>query len=321
MGLAVTFLQDVVATLWYSLSLSFVLTRLDLAIVLIGWMLPLGRAFILQMSPNAYTILALLRAARLFRVFRTLKSFKSVEAIQTIIQTLFLSLPALTTIWLLTLLIGCKAEIVIYFVDFYTVLSVFLFGTIDPENFGSLQKSAKVYLQVSSLDLWTTIYFKSKYAAPSLFPVLVSYVIVLSFVLLNLLTAVIVDNLAMLRKKLSKTRSKKVSINVLLLINIIIGINVLLFISYAVDEQKGNSLSNHRGMFLSWRPSNLASSFRNGTGKRWRRVSWNLGWPSTTLEISPSGEEDDRNISIPNISKKDANMHDDILSESGGFRV
>ena len=89
-------------------------------------------------------------------------------------------------------------------------MSVFLFGKIDPENFGSLQHSAKVYLQVSSLDLWSAIYFKSKAQAPALFPVLVSYIIVQTFVLLNLLTAVIVDNLAMLRKKLAKTRTKKV---------------------------------------------------------------------------------------------------------------
>lgn len=86
-----------------------------------------------------------------------------------------------------------------------------MFGTIDPENFGNLAVSAKVYLQVSSLDLWSPIYFKSKHQAPSIFPVLVSYIIIQTFVLLNLLTAVIVDNLAMLRKKLAKSKKKKVS--------------------------------------------------------------------------------------------------------------
>ena len=85
-----------------------------------------------------------------------------------------------------------------------------MFGQIDPQNFGNLAVSAKVYLQVSSLDLWAQFYFKSKYQAPALFPVLVSYIIIQTFVLLNLLTAVIVDNLAMLRKKLAKMNKRKV---------------------------------------------------------------------------------------------------------------
>lgn len=172
---------------------------LDLAVVCVGWFIPLARTFILPLTPKSYTILSLVRAIRLVRIFRTLKSLKSMEAIQTILQTLFLSLPALTTIWILTLLIGY----------FYSVLSSFLFGKIDPKNFGSLEKSALVYLQVSSLDLWTTIYFKNKDEAPALFPVLVSYVIVQTFVVLNLLTAVIVDNLALLRKKLAKSHTRR----------------------------------------------------------------------------------------------------------------
>ncbi len=103
-----------------------------------------------------------------------------------------------------------KLMVFFFNLDFYSVLSVYMFGTIDPENFGNLAVSAKVYLQVSSLDLWSQIYFKSKYQAPSIFPVLVSYIIIQTFVLLNLLTAVIVDNLAMLRKKLAKSKKKKV---------------------------------------------------------------------------------------------------------------
>ena len=197
------------------------------------------------MTYTAYSILSVVRVARLCRVFRTLKSLKAVESIQTILQTLYLSLPALLTIYLLTLLIGCTF---FYFtlsafktnlqwcLDFYAVMSVVLFGHVDPQNFGNLASSAKVYLQVSSLDLWTQIYFKSKDDAPALFPVLVSYIIVQTFVLLNLLTAVIVDNLAMLRKRLSKTKTKRVIHLILLFFSHPLSHAIGLFLDYKTQK-------------------------------------------------------------------------------------
>lgn len=155
---------------------------------MIGWIIPIGGSFFITMSSNAYLVLVVLRAARLIRVFKTLGSLKSVQAIQTIVQTLYLSLPALKTILMLFFIIGCMFLVPCNpcsSIDFYTVISVFMFGPIDKENFGNLAYSARVYLQVSCLDIWSAIYFKSKSQAREMFPVLVSYIIIQDFVLLK----------------------------------------------------------------------------------------------------------------------------------------
>jgi hypothetical protein len=65
-------------------------------------------------------------------------------------------------------------------------MSVFLFNSIDYENFGNVAFASRTYLQVSSLDVWaSTIYMNNKYASTAIFPVLASYVVVQTFVLLK----------------------------------------------------------------------------------------------------------------------------------------
>ncbi|KAJ3322921.1 hypothetical protein HDV06_002580 [Boothiomyces sp. JEL0866] len=110
-------------------------------------------------------LLRMTRTFRLIRSVRTLRHVNAVKSIQIILETLNQSLIAMSNIFLLTLLIGCKIHLKL---DMYTLIAVFLYGSIDPYNFGSVGNSAMVFVQVASLDLWSNIYMKSKSQAPDI---------------------------------------------------------------------------------------------------------------------------------------------------------
>ncbi|KAJ3343576.1 hypothetical protein HDU91_000365 [Kappamyces sp. JEL0680] len=145
----------------------------EFLMVLKGWFIVLAIFLIPNMTDTALRMLKMLRSFRILRILKLLRTVSVIQSLQTILQTLSLSFPAMTTILLLTL----------YILYFYTVMCVFLFNSIDPSNFGNLAYSARAFLQVASLDVWSSIYIQNKSVAPAMFPVLVSYIVVQTFVL------------------------------------------------------------------------------------------------------------------------------------------
>jgi hypothetical protein len=67
----------------------------------------------------------------------------------------------------------------------YTVSSVYLYGELDPKHFGTIPLSARQYLQVLTLDTWSNFYVNVKDAAPDMFIMMASFIIIQSFVLLK----------------------------------------------------------------------------------------------------------------------------------------
>jgi voltage-gated sodium channel len=125
---------------------------------------------------------------------RTLQNVKFIKSIFIIIWTLVSSIPAMGNIMVLVLLIGYM----------YSVAGIYLYGELDPANYANLGLAARSFLQVASLDRWALAPLDFKSKAPSMYVIQASFLIIQTFVLLNLLTAVIVDNLVIFKKQHEK---------------------------------------------------------------------------------------------------------------------
>lgn len=67
----------------------------------------------------------------------------------------------------------------------YCCAGVYLYKDIDEHNFSTLGKSARTFLQVSTLDQWSAPYLKNKERAPGMFYFLFMYVVIQNFILLK----------------------------------------------------------------------------------------------------------------------------------------
>ncbi|KAI8897129.1 Ion transport protein-domain-containing protein [Globomyces pollinis-pini] len=149
-------------------------------------------------SPNVLALIRMARSLRIIRTVRTLGKFQFVKSIKMIIDTLMHSVQAMSVILFVS--------VIVFYI--YTVLGVLAFSKVDPYRFQSLSSSYVVFLQVLSLDLWSDTAIDNKQVAPGMLYMFYSFIIIQAFVLLNLLTAVIVDNLAALRKNIGHHMKK-----------------------------------------------------------------------------------------------------------------
>ena len=147
-------------------------------------------------DPNAVTagrlfyFIRILRAFRSVRVFRAFKSLSAVKSLQMIVKTLFQSVVALASISLTGALILCT----LFNLDAWAVIGTCYYGSVSAD-FSSVWKTSFRLIRVISLDTWTEYYYNLSSQAPTLSLYLILFVIIQSYVFLNLLTAVIVNNL------------------------------------------------------------------------------------------------------------------------------
>jgi voltage-gated sodium channel len=173
--------------------------RVDFFLIVVGfgrlvvdeWIYTLGNHQLVR-------IIELVRILRLIKVFKLFRSVKFVQSIELILSTLAYSASAMTTNIALMVLTGYV----------YTVAAVYLLGNMDPENYGTVSMSARVMLQVLSQDSWSGLYIRVKSYSREVVWFLGSFLVLQSLLILNLLTAVIVDNLALLRQQSEKQLKK-----------------------------------------------------------------------------------------------------------------
>lgn len=144
---------------------------------------------IVTISLLATSNLSVLRA---FRVLRALKVLSAIPTMRIVLASLLNTLPSLGSIGFLLM--------VFYYV--YGVLCVNLFGEKFPQWFGTLGKSFYTLFQIMTLESWSMgIVRPVMEVYPYAWIVFVSFILIASFGVLNLIIGVIVESIAEMKAK------------------------------------------------------------------------------------------------------------------------
>ncbi len=127
-----------------------------------------------------------LTVLRSMRVFRVLRLISSLSRLRTIVQALVLSLPSIGWITLLM--------IVVFYI--FSVMATNLFGAAFPQWFGSLSETFFTLFQVMTLESWAMGVARPVMDAfPYAWLFFVPFVLLSSFVVLNVFIAIIVNGM------------------------------------------------------------------------------------------------------------------------------
>ncbi|KAI9224968.1 Ion transport protein-domain-containing protein [Blastocladiella britannica] len=148
-------------------------------------------------NPKVMRIFRVLKAFRAIRSLRALRAISVLKSLQVIVEALLASIPALSSI------------IALFALNLYifAVVARSVYGSYDKWRFGSMGSAVFRIFATVTLDDWSTIY-RDNPDAPGLSAFLMLFVILENFVLLNLLVAVIVSNLATAQARMDKLRRK-----------------------------------------------------------------------------------------------------------------
>lgn len=123
--------------------------------------------------------------ARLIRVLRVLRLVSAVPQLRLIVATLVRSIPSMGHVILLMS--------VIFYI--YAVMGFHLFGGQDEEHWGTLGASLLTLFQMVTLEGWVEVMEAAADATPWAWIFFVSFILIGTFVVLNLFIAVVINNL------------------------------------------------------------------------------------------------------------------------------
>lgn len=123
--------------------------------------------------------------ARLVRVLRVFRLISAVPQLRLIVATLVRSIPSMGHVILLMS--------VIFYI--YAVTGLHLFRAVDPEHWGTLGASLLTLFQMVTLEGWVDVMDSAMEATPLAWLYFVSFVLLGTFVVLNLFIAVVINNL------------------------------------------------------------------------------------------------------------------------------
>lgn len=152
--------------------------------------------FVVVLSALPTTIIGNIAILRLFRVLRATRLSSSVPQLRFVIAVITRSIPSVISIGVLLLLV--------YYI--YAVLGTQLFATAAPEYFGDLGKSFFTLFQVMTGESWSgAIARPIMQIYPYAWIYFISYMIIVSFIVLNMVIGVIVDSISEIKaQKLEK---------------------------------------------------------------------------------------------------------------------
>lgn len=132
-----------------------------------------------------------LSVLRALRVLRVLRLISVVPSLRHVVEAMLGALPGMGSIVLLMVLI--------FYV--FAVMATKLFGGAMPEQFGSLGDSLFTLFQLMTLDDWANIVKPAMEVAPYALAFFLPFIILSTFVVLNLFIGVIVDSIQTLREE------------------------------------------------------------------------------------------------------------------------
>ncbi|MRX74059.1 ion transporter [Bacillus lacus] len=137
----------------------------------------------------------LVSVLRIFRVLRVLRTISAIPSLRRIVSALFMAIPAIGSV---TLLMS-----IIFYV--YAVIGTAFFGSIAPEYFGNLQLSFITLFQVFTLESWASGVFRPIFLeAGWSWLYFVSFIVVATFIVINLIVGEIVNNAQKLSEEIEK---------------------------------------------------------------------------------------------------------------------
>jgi voltage-gated sodium channel len=123
--------------------------------------------------------------ARLFRILRALRTVSVSPDLQKVVNALLRSLPALGHILILLALL----------MYVYAAIGTSLFGQIAPKFFGTLHQSVLTLFSIITLEGWVTVMDEVVPQMPAAWIYFVTFILFGTFVALNFMVGVIVNNL------------------------------------------------------------------------------------------------------------------------------
>ena len=147
-----------------------------------GWNLFDFTILVLALLPEAGELALIARLARLLRVLRVVTV---VPQLRLIVSTLVRSLPGLGYVMLLLF--------AIYYV--YAIAGVHLFGEHDPTHWHSLGIALLTLFRVMTLEDWTDVMYVAMELHPLAWVYFVSFVMLAAVIMINLVIAVVINNL------------------------------------------------------------------------------------------------------------------------------
>lgn len=147
-----------------------------------GWNLFDFSVVVLSLIPASGEFAMLARLARLLRVLRLISV---IPELRLIVSTLVKSIPSMGNIMLLM-------SIIFYI---YAVAGYHLFHQHDPEHWRSLGISMLTLFRIVTLEDWTDVMYTAMELSSYAWVYFVSFVIVGTFVVINLFIAVVINNL------------------------------------------------------------------------------------------------------------------------------
>ena len=147
-----------------------------------GWNLFDFTVVLLSLVPSTGETAMIARLARLLRVMRLISA---IPELRVIVATLLKSLPQIGHIFLLM-------GIVFYI---YAVAGYQLFHEHDPDHWGNLPIALLTLFRVVTLEDWTDVMYTAMELHPAMWIYFVSFVVMGTFVIINLFIAVVLNNL------------------------------------------------------------------------------------------------------------------------------
>lgn len=147
-----------------------------------GWNVFDFSLIVLALLPIAAEFAMLGRVFRLLRVLRLINAFPE---LRLIVETLVRSIPSMFHITMLMSLL--------FFI--YGVLGYHLFHEHDPTHWRNLAYSLLTLFRIVTLEDWTDVMYKAMELSPLYAAYFVSFVVIGTFVVINLFIAVVINNL------------------------------------------------------------------------------------------------------------------------------
>jgi len=141
--------------------------------------------FIIVLSGHLFVGSHFITVLRILRVLRVLRAISVIPSLKKIVNALLLTIPALGNI---SLLLGLLFYI-------FAVIGTILFAKISPEYFGSLHSTLLTLFQIVTLESWASGVMRPLLdEAPWSWIYFVAFILIGTFVIVNLFVGVIVAN-------------------------------------------------------------------------------------------------------------------------------
>jgi len=160
---------------------------------------------------SGLSFLKVLRVFRIFRVFRTFKALKGIRAfrlvsrldkLRLVFEAIRKSIPGIS--WSGALLL------IIYYI--FALIGTTLFGIAFPDWFGSIGKSLYTLFQVMTLESWSMgISRPVMDVFPWAWVYFVPFVLISSFVIMNVVVGIVVNSISEVQMELSKEKAERMN--------------------------------------------------------------------------------------------------------------